>query len=607
MAHSRFIVIKCPACSERFDAERAEDTSFITCPACGMQMKISGTRDHQGQSARRMAPSTGIPTRRHQEQVLFNDLAARPKDAYDPSKEGDEPDEAGEGSLLEAEDLVIDEQDLGKRTGKGSGGKAQPKSKSDSDAGKAAKSSAAKKEASASPRSGIERRAAKLGERAAKLEERALKLAKLKQERERLAEERKVQEKERRAREEKRQAKERARAEAEAKAAADSGNASEEEEEPQFDKVEVRSSGERRRLRKAPKAKVPAPKGRHGKSSYLEQLDRGHTSKKGREAANTRSVVSETETRTEDRERRRKATGPQDEPEWESKESPNRPRRPEREPAEAPSRRQVVTWVVSGIVGLFVVVAGCQFILAQIGWLELKGTVPEPPPVIEHPADKWSTAELREAVEPVIEAFLSAESNEEALQYVRNAQKVGLAMKRHYGEKGFQPSKLRNMESCDITRDREFCVVSVVLDDFSDRDMFLELPDGEQTDDWLIDWESWVGYSEMRFEELRLRQPQAPVLVRCYLLNEYFYNFDYDDDSLFHSFKMFDHDRGHQLWAYVRKGSETFQQIEAQLQGLMGLGEKPVTVSVRFPEGSKNPNHDQVEITEFHTGGWLIK
>ncbi len=587
MAHSKFIVIKCPACGERFEAEREEEASFISCPECDMQVKISGTHDRKSRSPRRMTPAASLPSRRHQERVQFSDLAAgggMPIDLEAARRRAQER-AAKEELVIEDEELVIDEDEEASVAEE-----APSEATAEAPKGKSA------------PRSGIERRAARLEERAAKLEERAAKLAKMQAERKSAAKEKKSAETSKKSHPDEGAGTPPETEQDDSKSKASAGM--EDVEDVEMDKVEVRSTGERRRLRRAPKADVPAPRGRPGAPRYVDDL---RTELPKERIPESVSPVQDFDDRkiTEGSQWRRHNPSRVDDPDWESDEEMDE----EEEPIEYPyqRRRRIMLWTAAGLLGLFVVVAGYQFILAQLGWLEPVGEVREAPPLERDPADQWSKGEMLEEVKPVIEAFLRSTSNEEALQYVLRAGKVGLAMRRHYLSGSIEPMKIKELGDCYLTAEKDFFVVPVTLEDYATREMYFAVPDGKVTNDWLIDWESWVGYSEMRFNELRLRKPKEPVLVRCYVLDEVYYNFDFGDETRYRSFKMFDHNRENQLWGYVDKSSEAFRSMASELPFTEGRGEKMATLRVRFPDQSTNPSNDQVEITDYVGMGWLIK
>ncbi len=607
MSHSKEIIIKCPACEARFEAEREAQASFVSCPDCDMQVRISGMSERkQGRAAsaaRRISSISSIPRARHHTNVQIGDLSAG-KAAIDL-----ETIRTRKQVREEDRDLVIDEgEELESLSSK----------------------SSTKDASRSSARTSIERRAAKLEERAAKLEERAAKLGqmKLKKPKPKPKAEKPKAEK---PKAEKPKAEKPKAEKLKSEAPKSSEEKSKDEDGVEYEKVEVRSSGERRRLRRAPKAEVPAPRGTVDAPKYVENLRTESSEVLVAPEGEVEGKKAETEERVEPKERvkptqdfeeRRVSDGA----EW-RRHQPTRVEAPQwegGEPGEGQEEyneivtdqgdidrvtRRIFIGIIS-VLGLFALFASFQFILAQAGWLESNIEVVDAPPLPEDHMGRWSRAEMLDLSRPVINKFFASTSNEEALQYVRRAGKVAFMMKKHYAPFGFSPVKIDSLgapEDCNIVADGYF-VVPVTLADFSSRGIALEVPESKDGD-WLIDWESWVGYSEMDFSEMRLRQPKDPVVVRCYLVQDEYYNFAFSDREKYLSFKLIDHTREDQLWGYIDKLSDSYSRLATALAGTQGSSssEELATLKVWFLDNPQNPASDQVEITDLVTFGWVLR
>ena len=602
MSHSKEIIIKCPACEARFEAEREAQASFVSCPDCDMQVRISGMSERkQGRAAsaaRRISSISSIPRARHHTNVQIGDLSAG-KAAIDL-----ETIRTRKQVREEDRDLVIDEgEELESLSSK----------------------SSTKDASRSSARTSIERRAAKLEERAAKLEERAAKLGQMKLKKP------KPKPKAEKPKAEKPKAEKPKAEKLKSEAPKSSEEKSKDEDGVEYEKVEVRSSGERRRLRRAPKAEVPAPRGTVDAPKYVENLRTESSEVLVAPEGEVEEKKAETEERVEPKERvkptqdfeeRRVSEGA----EW-RRHQPTRVEVPQwegGEPGEGQEEyneivtdkgdidrvtRRIFIGIIS-VLGLFALFASFQFILAQAGWLESNIEVVDAPPLPEDHMGRWSRAEMLDLSRPVINKFFASTSNEEALQYVRRAGKVAFMMKKHYAPFGFSPVKIDSLgapEDCNVVADGYF-VVPVTLADFSSRGIALEVPESKDGD-WLIDWESWVGYSEMDFSEMRLRQPKDPVVVRCYLVQDEYYNFAFSDREKYLSFKLIDHTREDQLWGYIDKLSDSYSRLATALAGTQGSSssEELATLKVWFLDNPQNPASDQVELTDLVTFGWVLR
>jgi hypothetical protein len=589
MSNSKEIIIKCPACEARFEAEREAQATFVSCPDCDMQVRISGMSERkQGRAAsaaRRISNISSIPKARHHTNVQIGDLSAG-KATIDF-----ETIRTRKQVREEDRDLVIDEgEELESLSLK----------------------SSTKDASRSSARTSIERRAAKLEERAAKLEERAAKLGQMKL-------------KKPKPKAEKRKAEKPKAEKPKAEAPKSSEEKSKDDDGVEYEKVEVRSSGERRRLRRAPKAEVPAPRGTVDAPKYVENLRTESSEVLVAPEGEVEEKKAETKERvepTQDFEERRVSEGA----EW-RRHQPTRVEAPQWEGGESGEGQEEYNEIVTdqgdidrvprrifigiiSVLGLFALFASFQFILAQAGWLESNIEVVDAPPLPEDHMGRWSRAEMLDLSRPVINKFFASTSNEEALQYVRRAGKVAFMMKKHYAPFGFSPVKIGSLgaaEDCNIVADGYF-VVPVTLADFSSRGIALEVPESEDGD-WLIDWESWVGYSEMDFSEMRLRQPKDPVVVRCYLVQDEYYNFAFSDREKYLSFKLIDHTREDQLWGYIDKLSDSYSRLATALAGSQGSSssEELATLKVWFLDNPQNPATDQVEITDLVTFGWVLR
>src|SRR5690606_24146985 len=87
------IVIKCPACGEKFQAEREAEASFVSCPQCDIQVKISGMEEPRNRKSRLLPHISQLPAQKQLRQNLkFQDLARRGTDTQ-PLKSLKTPDQ----------------------------------------------------------------------------------------------------------------------------------------------------------------------------------------------------------------------------------------------------------------------------------------------------------------------------------------------------------------------------------------------------------------------------------------------------------------------------------------------------------------------------------
>ncbi len=114
---------------------------------------------------------------------------------------------------------------------------------------------------------------------------------------------------------------------------------------------------------------------------------------------------------------------------------------------------------------------------------------------------------------------------------------------------------------------------------------------------WKIDWESWSGWSEVSWADALAQRSTKLVRLRATVAPIQYYNFYFNDESRWRSFKLESSDGEHLLYGYVERGSE----VETQLS--RGLEITPrLLIEVRFPGDPSARN--QVFLTRLVNTGW---
>ncbi len=204
----------------------------------------------------------------------------------------------------------------------------------------------------------------------------------------------------------------------------------------------------------------------------------------------------------------------------------------------------------------------------------------------------------RESTWAAIEGFLTAETVEARAEFIRDPERVRPLMKIFYERNPYEPEGFRKVDESRISIGKTFMTSHVQTRDF------LWAPIGVErvADSYVVDWESWVGYSEMSFEEMMKKRPRNPVLVRVTISPRTYYNYGFSDDKKWVSYRLaFPNDEG-SLWAYVERSSELFSQLDAVYAG---TEESFGVFKIKFP--SKARIKDQVILTEMISSGWVTE
>lgn len=124
-------------------------------------------------------------------------------------------------------------------------------------------------------------------------------------------------------------------------------------------------------------------------------------------------------------------------------------------------------------------------------------------------------------------------------------------------------------------------------------------PDGQ----FLLDWESFIGYSEISWSEFKKQRSAAPLLFRAFAAASDYYNFEFaDQKDKYLAVNLLSPDGVESVHGYCERRS----QLGTQLQEILGKheGEAGVTLRLAFPENAES-NHC-VRIVELVSDRWLI-
>ncbi|MDA0814802.1 MAG: hypothetical protein O3C21_20685, partial [Verrucomicrobia bacterium] len=168
----------------------------------------------------------------------------------------------------------------------------------------------------------------------------------------------------------------------------------------------------------------------------------------------------------------------------------------------------------------------------------------------------------------------------------------------------------------------QFLLIALEDKDFNTPNVVLE----ETDTGFRVDWECWVTYSTMDWNQFVAERPNTPQQFRVgFMLDDYF-NFDFSDPTKFLCLKFHVPESETTLWGYVRLDSPVTHKLRAilaehtnqQETGGAGFltthGDLTTTgafdsygiFELKFPENpTPAANGSQVEITDFLTMGWV--
>jgi hypothetical protein len=218
-------------------------------------------------------------------------------------------------------------------------------------------------------------------------------------------------------------------------------------------------------------------------------------------------------------------------------------------------------------------------------------------------------AEYGPALRDAVRRFLTAPTVDEMLKLVRDRERVEPKIRAWYSQDNpWKPIEVRAFEPGETVRvSGEFITFDLDLPNFEKIPIGLE----RNGSAFLVDWECFVGYGDVTWDQLMKDRPQQPVLMRVVL--EYspetdYFNGVFSDSSRYHCYRIRNPKSTHTLSGYCPKESPLDTVIRRNLRletPPSNVYSAHAVIRLRYPaSGSAN---NQVEITEFLENGWVFR
>lgn len=228
-------------------------------------------------------------------------------------------------------------------------------------------------------------------------------------------------------------------------------------------------------------------------------------------------------------------------------------------------------------------------------WLAAPGLA-EPLPVAPAEPRRSDAAFVAEA-RPVVEQFLDARTVEAVLGLVDQPEVVAERIVRTHPDGTVEPPGLSDFgHFSQLVRQGAYGTLPVRTRDFEVRWITLrENPAGLK-----VDWESWVGWSDMPWDEFAEGGASSTGVFRVMMRNVEYYNFDFTDDRKWQSYRLDSPDREHSLYGYVERDSLAHARLRA------AIGERPeipLMLELRHPASPRG--RGQVVIERVVSEDWI--
>lgn len=212
------------------------------------------------------------------------------------------------------------------------------------------------------------------------------------------------------------------------------------------------------------------------------------------------------------------------------------------------------------------------------------------------PSTKRDEAVLAAEAGHLARKFLEASRVEELLPLVRNPEVVESRIREFYPDGKISAAGLSQFNAGGNGEVRGPIIsYSVRTRDQDERVMaFVDGPQGLK-----VDWESWVGWSEISWKEFLAIKPTSARVFRVSLAPVDYYNFEFKDDLKWQSYRLESPDHESAVYGYVEKGS----QLDKQIRPASDVKSVLLILSLKFPEGRLSSN--QVLIERRVADGWV--
>lgn len=266
----------------------------------------------------------------------------------------------------------------------------------------------------------------------------------------------------------------------------------------------------------------------------------------------------------------------------------------------APDRISPWVLVACGVVLVSVFAWGAKVFLPQKSAAVPPQPVVEAPVLLEPAVAVRSESSIIAELQSLAEKFLTATSVDACLALVRNPALAEARMRGYYPGGKIEALGLRDfITDGGLTLLDELVTVQVSTRDQTQRSLaFFKV--GER---YLIDWESWVGWSELTWEKFLATKPTTASRFRVSVLPTEYYNFSFKDDLKWQSYRLDAPDGIHSVYGYIERGSDLAKAL-SQSQSQDG-GTSAMILALKFPSGTDT--RDQVEIVEVVASGWVEK
>lgn len=268
--------------------------------------------------------------------------------------------------------------------------------------------------------------------------------------------------------------------------------------------------------------------------------------------------------------------------------------------------RRQMRWMLLGGAALFALIVAGVLIATRskaVAVSRVAVTAPSGAPAAVSPAvaGRDELAFLAEA-KPLTRKFLAATRIEDLLPLVRHPEVTEARMRSYYPSGAIEPPGLAEFNTGSaVIRTGAICSLKVHTSSFEEKSIaFVDSKRG-----LAIDWESWVGWSAMTWDEFLTTKPTTPRVFRVGIKPVDYYNFDFADDRKWQAYGIISPDGGHTIYGYAERGSAVSARLPRPDDTQPDSPQTAFILALKFPPHANSAN--QVLIEQCVAEGWVLE
>lgn len=255
----------------------------------------------------------------------------------------------------------------------------------------------------------------------------------------------------------------------------------------------------------------------------------------------------------------------------------------------------------------FVAALACGVLaaVAAVAWWMLADKGGDSPDLVGTPVPEVTPADTDDRpvtifgeVEPAITGFLTAQTRDEALRWVRRPQETSAKWDKWYAQAPYRAPGVAEIWGDFTVKGTglgEVIQTTLLTGDHARRDISLV----REKEGYLVDWDSWVGWSEMSWEEFLEKKPTEVQHFRVLVSWVDHYNHDFSDERKWASLRITPFGNENPVFGYSPRGSAIDLRIrpaefEESTRWILGL---------KYPAGATRS--DEVLVEEVVAEGWV--